>query len=102
MDIHNLWSRIVDCLRRTSEIRYWSVAGRTRASSFRILNVNDFYVEVQPESGGVQRIPRRDFELVLEVWDGYKSGRVKRCQLRDLTRFSSYIISIIHHCLKSG
>jgi len=89
----------VDCVKKLDSVPYWSVSGRTKCSYFRVVGVYGDYVEVEPEFGEIQRIPLRDFERVLEVWDQYKAGVVKRHEITKMTRFSSYIISIIHYCI---
>ena len=95
----NVWNKIRDCLQNKQEIRYWSRTGRTKQYSFTIKEVGLNYIIVLAEStGSPQLIPKEDFLKVYEVWEGYLRGRVKRYQLRDMTRFSSYIISILHEC----
>jgi len=60
----------------------------------------DDYVLVYPEDGSLQRIPKEDFRIVYDVWEQYLAREVRRYEIRDKTRFSSHIISIIHFCLK--
>ena len=39
---------------------------------------------------------KADFEKVWDVWPGYKLGKIQRQELMKLTRYSKYIISILH------
>ena len=94
-----VWNKIRECLQNKDIVKYWSRSGRTIRDSFIIKEVGPNYVIVIAEGTGTpQLIPKRDFLKVYEVWEGYLRGRVKRYQLRDMTRFSSYIISILHEC----
>ena len=44
--------------------------------------------------------PREDFAAVWAHWDDYCAGEFPRHRLRDMTRFSKYVISILHHVLE--
>ena len=52
-----------------------------------------------PGADNIQRIPEEDFAGVYEHWDAYNGGAFPRHRLRDMTRFSTYVISILHHVL---
>ena len=90
---------LLDCIDKLEYVRYWSKAGRTRGRKFKVLGRRGNYVLVEPENGDIRNIPIKDFQIVLKHWKGYIKGFVKRQELRDKTRFSSYIISIIHECI---
>ena len=47
----------------------------------------------------LQRVRREDFAAVLAHWEDYCAGECPRHRLRDMTRFSKYVISILHHVL---
>jgi hypothetical protein len=51
-------------------------------------------------SASLQRISDKDFAKVSEVWNAYINGNFQRYKMRDITRFSKYIISIFHHIEK--
>ncbi|RLE86831.1 MAG: hypothetical protein DRJ49_07290 [Thermoprotei archaeon] len=95
------WYKILSCLKPGDRVKYWSVAGRVRGSYFIVKRVALEYITVEAESTRAeQTIPKRDFLAVYEKWEGYLKGHIKRYELRDITRFSSYIIGIIHKCLE--
>lgn len=65
--------------------------------SMAVVGVRENYIEVDaPNATAIQVVPKDDFEKVWEVWADYKRQKVKRYELRDMTRFSKYIISILH------
>ena len=65
---------------------------------FVIRTVEAGIIEVDsPGAENVQRIPREDFAKVYRRWEGYNAGHIPRRKIRDITRFSKYIISIFHH-----
>ncbi len=37
-----------------------------------------------------------DFQKVYAIWSSYSQGQTGRAALRDATRFSKYIISVLH------
>lgn len=51
-----------------------------------------------PGAINLQVVPVEDFEIVWQNWPAYKRGQVKRSEIRDLTRYSKYIISALHWC----
>jgi len=55
-----------------------------------------------PNAMAMQVVPRKDFETIWKIWIDYKSQKVKRYELGDMTRFSKYIISIFHWLEKSS
>ena len=52
-----------------------------------------------PGARNLQRVPKEDFAAVWGHWNDYCAGRFPRHRLRDMTRFSKYVISILHHVL---
>jgi len=65
------------------------------------LNSNSISVDA-PNAMAMQVVPRKDFETIWKIWIDYKSQKVKRYELGDMTRFSKYIISIFHWFEKSS
>jgi len=85
-------------LRVGERIRNWTIHSGYIGDDFEIHKVGDAYVEVQsPGAETIQHIPLADFAKVGHVWEGYVSGKLQRHVIRDKTRFSKYIISILHH-----
>jgi hypothetical protein len=102
MSFEELWQKLQGELTPGVVVSNWAADKGHLGDSFTIVAVHDNRVAVDsPGAKNTQTVPRRDFEAVYEVWPGYRDGRVPRYVLRDLTRFSKYIISIIHH-LEAG
>lgn len=98
MDFEELWQRLQRELRSGTVVSNWTAYQGDLGDSFTVVAVRDDRVAVEsPGAKNIQMVPRRHFEAVYEVWRGYLAGRIPRYALRDLTRFSKYIISIIHH-----
>jgi hypothetical protein len=98
MDFEKLWQRLQHELTSGTVVSNWTAAKGYLGDSFTIVAVRDDRVAVDsPGAKNVQMVPRRDFEAVYEVWKDYLADRIPRYALRDLTRFSKYIISILHH-----
>jgi len=97
MPFVNTWNTLQNQLRQGTVIRNWTAHGGYLGDSFTVVNVSQNYVEVDtPGATNIQRIPQCDFQIVYNLWDDYCLGRVKRYEIRDETRFSKYIISILH------
>ena len=61
-----------------------------------IVRVDATAIHVQPENGLQRRVPQGDFEKTFALWDRYRADQVQRQEIRDLTRHSVYILSILH------
>jgi hypothetical protein len=50
-----------------------------------------------PGAQNIQKVQRKDFEGVYNVWNQYRAGLFQRHRIRDkITRFSKYVISILY------
>lgn len=93
-----IWPTIRSSLRSGAAIRNWTAAKGHYGEDFVVKDVTTGYVVVAaPGAKSEQRVPQEDFEAVHRVWPQYCAGAVQRQQLRDKTRFSKYVISILHH-----
>ena len=82
-------------LRPIGPTEAWSLAGKTR-SAFEITSIDETSVTVALGSGGFRRIPQSDFEKLFAKWGDYKSERLPRQELRNLSQNSTYILTILH------
>ena len=97
-----MWARIQREIAPGDTIRNWSRYRGYRGKDFTIHGVGARFVEIDsPGAKSIQHIPRMDFARVHEHWDAYNAGVFARSKLRDITRFSTYVISILHHVLHS-
>lgn len=97
MTFQQAWDLVRQTLRKGETVPVWSAAGQTRSAPFKIVSVGWSAIEVDPPAASkTWRIDRSEFEKVFRVWDDYCSRRVRRDQLRDLTHYSTYIVSILH------
>ena len=94
------WARIQRTITPGDTIRNWSRHSGYRGNDFTIHGIGARFVEIDsPGAENIQHIPRTDFARVHEHWDAYNAGVFARSRLRDTTRFSTYVISILHHVL---
>jgi len=96
----------------------WDLLNRELASPTPVVNWTAFSGELERgnftaqmagdevicalSSGSEIRIPREDFATVHAMWPQYVSGEVPRHAIRDVTRNSKYVISILHQFLGEG
>jgi hypothetical protein len=97
----DLWKTVTEHLTSGATVRNWTAAKGYFGEDFVVKSIEpDHLVVAAPGAENEQHVPRKDFELVDKVWGGYCSGAVKRQQLRDMTRFSKYVVSILHQVSK--
>jgi len=97
LPFENIWLRIQRELKNGQVVQNWSMAKGFTGNTFEIVSVTDKAIICNPpKSTNLQVISKKEFEKVWEVWDKYLLGKIPRYSLRDMTRFSSYIISILH------
>jgi hypothetical protein len=88
----------LNALQAGEQIKNWTVFKGYLGDTFRVAAIKSEYVAIEtPNAQYIQNVPLRDFETVNRLWDEYMSGRLPRHKIRDLTRFSKYIISILRH-----
>jgi len=91
------WNALQNQLTPGTTIDNWTFHSGFLGDSFTIRSVTQKYIEVDtPGAQTIQRIPQHDFQIVYNLWNNYCVGRVKRHEIRDQTRFSKYIISILY------
>ena len=97
-----VWAQIQRNIARGDTIRNWSRHSGYRGNDFTIHAVQARFVEIDsPGAENVQHIAREHFAGVHKHWNAYNAGVFARSKLRDITRFSTYVISILHHVLNS-
>ncbi len=98
MSFQTLWQSIRNQLSPGTAVRNWTAAKGYLGDDFKVVAVSDTEVVVDPPNAeSLQHIQRGDFEVTYDAWPQYCSGELQRQQLRDLTRFSKYTISILRH-----
>jgi hypothetical protein len=95
-EFENLWNFLQRKLKPGIEIPNWTAYGGYLGDSMTITDIHHNSIEVKaPKARNVQHVPKKDFENVWRIWSDYKIQKVKRYELRDMTRFSKYVISIL-------
>jgi hypothetical protein len=98
MRFEEFWLKLQSRLSKGTAIRNWTAHSNYLGDSFSVVAVHQNSVSVDaPGAKNIQVVPQADFEIVYGLWPDYLSGKVPRYVIRDRTRFSKYVISIIHH-----
>jgi hypothetical protein len=88
---------ILATLTTGTKVPNWTVASGLRGDTFHIVSVSLTEVVAEtPNAQHLQKIPMGDFAAVYDLWTGYTNGTVHRSEIRNVTRYSKYIISIYH------
>jgi hypothetical protein len=92
-----VWSFLQSNLKPGMEIKNWTAFNGYLGDTMKIEAVRSLSIEVDaPKAASFQMVPKDDFGKVWEVWPEYKSHKLKRYELTDITRFTKYIISILY------
>jgi len=84
-------------LRTGTTLKNWTAFKGYLGDTMTVVGMRENYIEIDaPNAICVQSVPKKDFESVWEVWVDYKRQKVKRQELTPMTRFSKYVISILH------
>ena len=93
-----MWARVQRAITPGDTIRNWSRHSGYRGNDFTIHAITDRFIEIDsPGASNIQHVARAEFARVHEHWDAYNAGVFARSKLTDITRFSTYVISILHH-----
>ena len=91
------WVALQGHLRVGTVVPNWTADNGYLGDSFLITSVGpQTIVADSPNAKNNQIISQNDFGVVYHYWNDYCSGIVPRNQIRDATRFSKYVISILH------
>jgi len=95
-EFDNIWDVLQRRLKPGTEIQNWTAYRGYLDDSMTINDIQENSIEVEtPKAKNIQHVPKEDFKNVWSVWSDYKIQKVKRYELRDMTRFSKYVISIL-------
>ncbi len=102
-DFESIWNNLRRRLKPGSVVKNWTAFSGYLGDEMTIVKVdgNSILFEA-PKAKHLQNVPKEDFEIVWRVWNDYKAQKVKRYELRDMTRFSKYIISLLHWYEEEG
>jgi hypothetical protein len=92
-----VWGEIRRQLSIGTEIRNWSYDSGYTGKVTHIQDKNYDEIVVTSEGiNGKRRISRREFEKLFELWDRYRAGHIPRDEIQEVSRNSTYILSILH------
>ena len=96
-EFDSVWINLQKRLKKGTVVKNWTAYSGYLGDSMIITNVSGTSIEINaPKALNLQDVPKNDFEKVWGVWKDYKNLKVKRYELRDMTRFSKYIISLLY------
>ncbi len=96
VEFKNIWNYLQRKLKPGTKIPNWSAYRGYLGDSMTITKVGETSIEIDaPKAKNLQHVSKEDFVKVWSVWKDYKTQKVKRYELRNMTRFSKYVISIL-------
>lgn len=98
MSFTKSWCDLQSNLRSGTLIRNWTAAKGYLGDEFKVVLVSSTHVDVDaPGAETIQRVSKKDFEVMFNNWAPYCSGKLKRKDLVGMTRVSKYTMSIFKH-----
>jgi hypothetical protein len=91
------WEYARSRLQPGMHIPNWSAHSGLTGRSFKVRGIDRYSLLVELPGGRTVPVPAADFDIVGECWPGYLAGRIQRQELRDRSRCTTYVISILHH-----
>jgi hypothetical protein len=97
MQLEEIWAELKRRLPKNREIRSWSAATGFLGDSFTVIGPKTGHVLIKSAYDiNPQQIPDQDFVMVLGQWSDYVEGKLSRADIQARTKYSKYIISILH------
>lgn len=97
MAFANTWAALQASLIPGLTVPNWTFHNGTIGEPFLIEEVRPNVIVVHaPGATSLQPVGKKDFEAVYALWDDYAGGAVSRQTFNPLTRYSKYVISILH------
>ena len=97
MTFADTWAAFQLRLQADATIQNWTFHSGAVGESFVIEAVGQNVIVVNaPGATTPQSVRRADFESVYELWDDYVRRATPRSAFTPLTRYSKYVISILH------
>lgn len=97
MAFADTWAVLRARLREGVTVPNWTAHRGFVGEPFAVEAVTHNIVVVSPPGAmSPQSIRKKDFEAVYEHWEGYLGGSIPRQTFTPLTRYSKYVISILH------
>jgi hypothetical protein len=91
------WAALQASLQAGATIQNWTAFKGLVGDSFEIEEVGRNVIVVNtPGATTLQSVRRSDFEAVYEMWGDYVRGTIQRSAFTPITRYSKYVISILH------
>lgn len=91
------WAALQATLFVGATIPNWTARKGRVGEPFEVVAITpDVIVVVAPGAATPQRVRRADFKRVHALWDDYVRGSIPRSAFTPLTRYSKYVISILH------
>lgn len=95
MPFEQVWELLYGELASSKEVFNWTRDKGYFGENFAAQWEGSYILCTLPSSREI-RVPQDDFEKVYKMWLGYVRERIPRKNIRDVTFYSKYIISILH------
>ena len=91
----DFWNDLLINLKTPKKIKNWTTKKGHFGEDFTAQLKNNHSILITTLKGSEQSVPKRDFELIYDNWNDYVSENIPRKDFLQ-SRFTKYIISIIH------
>lgn len=97
MPFTNTWTALQTHLEAGATIPNWTARNGLTGDPFEVVSVSRNVILLDaPGATTLQAVRRTDFEKLYPLWDDYVGKQIPRSSFNPLTRYSKYVISILH------
>ena len=97
MTLEDMWNELKKRIAPDSQIQTWSQDKGYGEDRFIVVAVKGGFVHVVSAGDEkAQKIPDEDFAKVLGLWNDYVDGKLPAAKLREQTKFTKHVVSILH------
>jgi len=91
------WQVILHRLKPGEIIPNWTVLKGYLGDTMQVVHFDQDEIVVQaPKAKNLLRVSKDEFKEIWEIWPAYKTGRMQRQEVCEMTFHSKYILSILH------
>ena len=96
-NFEDMWADIQRRLPVRERIQNWSADKGYTGGRFQIKDVEPSSITIEADGAPVPRqVAKSEFQKIFADWPAYRVGTIRRSALRDKSKNTTYILSILH------
>lgn len=97
MTLEDMWNELKGRIAPDKQIQNWTADDGYGEDKFMVVAVKGGFVHVvSPGDEKAQKIPDRDFAIILGLWNDYVDKKLPLAKIGEHTKFPGHVVSILH------